>query len=57
MTVMASEIAHAAFIAFFIEDPFKSNKLISDKSTDPNGTLITGLCSASYPLTQVDRFS
>ncbi|KAA8908121.1 nucleoporin protein Ndc1-Nup, partial [Sphaerosporella brunnea] len=50
MIVLISEVAHMAFISFFIEDPFKHGKVITDKSMDPNGTLVTGLRSANKPL-------
>ena len=53
LTCVLSEVAHIAFTSFFVEDPFPSGKTISDKSSDPNGTLVTGLRSTKAPLTQV----
>ncbi|KAI5841293.1 nucleoporin protein Ndc1-Nup-domain-containing protein [Tricharina praecox] len=57
MIVLSSEVSHAAFNAFFTEDPFQGGKTITDKSSDPNGTLITGLRTAKAPLTQVRIYS
>lgn len=57
LTCVSSEVAHIAFTSFFVEDPFPSGKTISDKSSDPNGTLVTGLRSTKAPLTQVSSAS
>ncbi|KAF8252840.1 hypothetical protein K440DRAFT_362443 [Wilcoxina mikolae CBS 423.85] len=52
LTCLSAEIAHVAFTSFFIENPFQTSKVVSDKSSDPNGTLVTGLRSTKAPLTQ-----
>lgn len=53
-TCLSAEIAHVAFRSFFVEDPFQSGKTVTDKSRDPNGTLLTGLRTTKMPLTQVN---
>ena len=49
------EVSSAAFDAHFAENPFLEANTLTDKSADPNGTLLTGLRSARTPLTQVSR--
>jgi nucleoporin NDC1 len=56
MIVLSAEVAHVAFTVYFLEQPFANNKLISDKSPNPNGTLITGLRTSKAPLTQSFAF-
>lgn len=48
-----SEVAHQTFDVLFSQPPYQSNKTISDKSADPNGTLLTGLRCTKAPLAQV----
>jgi len=57
MIVLSSEVVHAAFNAFFTEDPFQGGKTVTDKSSDPNGTLISGLRTSQAPLTQPMAFA
>ncbi|KAH0609035.1 uncharacterized protein H6S33_001263 [Morchella sextelata] len=50
------ESVHTAFSIYFSEEPIKDGKAISEKSPDPNGTLVSGL-RATGLLTQVMAFS
>ncbi|RPB14400.1 hypothetical protein P167DRAFT_484672 [Morchella conica CCBAS932] len=50
------ESVHTAFSIYFSEEPIKDEKTISEKSPDPNGTLVSGL-RANGLLTQVMAFS
>lgn len=50
------ESAHAAFNIHFSQGPIKEGKTISEKSADPNGTLVSGLRSSGL-LTQVMAFA
>lgn len=50
------ESAHVAFDVHFSQEPIKEGKTISEKSPDPNGTLVSGLKSSGL-LTQVMAFS
>lgn len=50
------ESAHIAFNVYFTEEPIKDGKTISEKSPDPNATLVSGLKSSGY-LTGVTAFS
>lgn len=50
------ESAHAAFNIYFAQEPIKDGKTISEKSPDPNGTLVSGLKSPGL-LTQVMAFA
>jgi hypothetical protein len=48
------QVANLAFNVYFTQDPLSlDSKTISEKSPDPNGTLLTGLKSSQAPLTQV----
>lgn len=50
------ETAHVAFNVHFSQEPIKDGKTISEKSPDPNGTLVSGLKSSGL-LTQVMAFA
>lgn len=56
MTAWLAEISHLAFTVYFVENPFLDNKSITDKSPDPNGTLVSGLRMTRAPLTQLIAF-
>jgi hypothetical protein len=56
MICLSTEVAHTAFVSFFVEDPFKNGKVVTDKSSDPNGSLVTGLRSTHAPLTNPIAF-
>jgi len=48
------QISNIAFDVYFTQKPLSADgKTISEKSPDPNGTLISGLKASSAPLTQV----
>ena len=42
-----------AFSVYFSQEPIHNGKTISERSTDPNGSLILGLKTTKKPLTQV----
>ncbi|KAL7267236.1 hypothetical protein RUND412_010183 [Rhizina undulata] len=50
------ETTHTAFSVYFTQEPLKDGKPVSEKSPDPNGTLITGLKASKAPLTQSMAF-
>lgn len=50
------ESVHVAFNVHFSQEPTKEGKTISEKSPDPNGTLVSGLKSSGL-LTQVMAFA
>ncbi|PWW72430.1 hypothetical protein C7212DRAFT_227285 [Tuber magnatum] len=48
------QISNIAFDVYFTQKPLSADgKTISEKSPDPNGTLVTGLKASQAPLTQV----
>jgi len=50
------ESAHLFFDSFVGKTPASQGEILSDKSDDPNGTLITGLQSREKPFTQATAF-
>ncbi|KAI5778205.1 nucleoporin protein Ndc1-Nup [Geopyxis carbonaria] len=47
------EVSHLAFASHFSYDHLSAGKCLIEKSSDPNGTLLTGLRSTKSPLTRV----
>jgi len=48
------QISNIAFDVYFTQKPLSADgKTISEKSPDPNGTLVSGLKASPAPLTQV----
>lgn len=53
MLCILPEICHLVFASHFAQSPFQDGKVVTDKSPDPNGTLLTGLRASKGPLVQV----